>query len=280
MKRSSASNWWASMVRKWPAWYSRRSFPVKSSRVLVSGVSWMASATITSSSLIRLRGAFMSIGSPCQRSALCADTPATPLVVSPWIRMDQVSARANPEGSHGVSPCARGTGVWAPQGQYIRVAFCTRVRMDRASSRCNAHRQALARSTSAKGVRTSQLWRSIKNGRHGVVDPDGCDRGTRARTYRADVLRTPRYGIKAARTAYYGCPVSVLTTAQAAFLVGLVQNPTGLNPLAHPDLAAKRRQYILNSLADAGVISEAEEAKPAAENAESIIVMPKAAACP
>jgi len=144
-------------------------------------------------------------------------------------------------------------------------------------------------------MRIARLWRGqqvlrvserrncgarSKNGRHGVVDPDGYDRGTRARTYRADVLRTPRYGIKAARTAYYGCPVSVLTTAQAAFLVGLVQNPTGLNPLAHPDLAAKRRQYILNSLADAGVISEAEEAKPAAENAESIIVMPKAAACP
>src|SRR6185295_1574434 len=44
------------MVRKWPARYSRWSFPVKNTSVLVSGVSSTTSATITSNSLIRLDG--------------------------------------------------------------------------------------------------------------------------------------------------------------------------------------------------------------------------------
>ncbi|HKB47618.1 MAG TPA: transglycosylase domain-containing protein, partial [Ktedonobacterales bacterium] len=87
------------------------------------------------------------------------------------------------------------------------------------------------------------------------------------------------YGIKAARRAYYGCSASALTTAQVAFLVGLPQSPSWLDPVAHPDRAAKRRQYILKTLAVAGLISEAEEEKAAADNAESTVV-PNATACP
>ena len=64
MKRSSASNWCGSMVRKCPAWYSRRSLPVNSTRVVVSGVSTKASATMTSSSLMRRRGPSARTGSP------------------------------------------------------------------------------------------------------------------------------------------------------------------------------------------------------------------------
>jgi hypothetical protein len=86
------------------------------------------------------------------------------------------------------------------------------------------------------------------------------------------------YGIKAARRAYYGCSASALTTAQVAFLVGLPQSPSRLDPVAHPDRAAKRRQYILKTLAAAGLISEAEEEKAAAENAESTVV-PEGRAC-
>jgi hypothetical protein len=87
------------------------------------------------------------------------------------------------------------------------------------------------------------------------------------------------YGIKAARRAYYGCSASALTTAQVALLVGLPQSPHGYDPVAHPKSAAKRREYILNSLAVGGFISEAEAAKAVAENAEST-VLPRAAACP
>jgi len=72
---------------------------------------------------------------------------------------------------------------------------------------------------------------------------------------------------------------SALTIAQVAFLVGLAQNPGRLDPAAHPDAAATRRQYILKSMALAGVISEVEEAKATAENAEST-VLPKATFCP
>src|SRR6185295_14811669 len=45
------------MVRKCPGRYSRRSLPVNSTSVEVSGVSRMTSATITSNSLMRGRGA-------------------------------------------------------------------------------------------------------------------------------------------------------------------------------------------------------------------------------
>jgi hypothetical protein len=86
------------------------------------------------------------------------------------------------------------------------------------------------------------------------------------------------YGIKAATKAYYGCSASDLTTAQVALLVGLPQSPTRFDPVAHPNLAAKRRQEILKSLADAGVISGDEAAKAAAENAESAVV-PNTAPC-
>jgi membrane peptidoglycan carboxypeptidase len=57
-----------------------------------------------------------------------------------------------------------------------------------------------------------------------------------------------------------------------ALLVGLPQNPSRLDPVAHPDLATKRRPYILKSLAGAGVTSDAEEARAAAENAEFSVV--------
>lgn len=87
------------------------------------------------------------------------------------------------------------------------------------------------------------------------------------------------YGIKAARSAYYGCSTSALTTARVAFLVGLPQNPSGFDPVVSPDLARRRRQYVLKSLAGAGVISETERAKAAIENAESAVI-PKATACP
>ena len=133
---------------------------------------------------------------------------------------------------------------------------------------------------SREGVRASQLRHSITELAVMVwltrtATADGLKRALAEGTY----FGRHAYGIKAARTAYYGCSASALATAQVAFLVGLVQNPSGLNPVAHPDRAAKRRQYILKSLADAGVISEAEEAKAAAENAESTVV-PKAVACP
>jgi len=104
---------------------------------------------------------------------------------------------------------------------------------------------------------------------------DGLKRALAERTY----FGRHAYGIKAARRAYYGCPASALTIAQVAFLVGLAQNPGRLDPVAHPDAATRRRQYILKSMALAGVISKAEEATATAENAEST-VLPKATACP
>jgi hypothetical protein len=204
---------------------------------------------------------------PAERPQLPATTDATPLEMDAlWLE-----AGERPAMSQNVTP------LWALN--YFRVY------KPGADPRLGLHAaMRIARlrggQESREGVRASQLRHSITELAVMVwltrtATADGLKRALAEGTY----FGRHAYGIKAARTAYYGCSASALATAQVAFLVGLVQNPSGLNPVAHPDRAAKRRQYILKSLADAGVISEAEEAKAAAENAESTVV-PKAVACP
>jgi len=66
---------------------------------------------------------------------------------------------------------------------------------------------------------------------------------------------------------------------QVALLASLPQNPSRFDPIAHADLAATRRRYVLKSLAGGGVISNAEEARAEADDTESTVV-PTPAACP
>lgn len=63
-------------------------------------------------------------------------------------------------------------------------------------------------------------------------------------------------GAETAAAFYYGKPAAALELREAALLVGLVQAPSRLNPLRHPQAALRRRNVILARM---GQGAEAEE---------------------
>ncbi|WP_449287528.1 penicillin-binding protein 1A [Marinobacter sp. PE14] len=63
------------------------------------------------------------------------------------------------------------------------------------------------------------------------------------------------YGIAAAAQVYYNEPVSELSLAQMAMLAGLPKAPSAFNPLANPDRAMIRRNWILGRMRDLGYIT-------------------------
>ena len=69
------------------------------------------------------------------------------------------------------------------------------------------------------------------------------------------------YGIQVAAQHYFGTTAAELTLAQAALLAGLVQNPTALNPVAHPSAALERRGVVLNRMVELDVVTSARAAK-------------------
>lgn len=64
------------------------------------------------------------------------------------------------------------------------------------------------------------------------------------------------YGIGTAARHYFNTSVSDLTTAQAALLAGLVQNPTGYDPTNHKDAARTRRDIVLTRMHDLDYLSD------------------------
>jgi membrane peptidoglycan carboxypeptidase len=57
------------------------------------------------------------------------------------------------------------------------------------------------------------------------------------------------YGVKAAAERYFPeTPLKKLNLAQAALLAGVIQEPEGLNPIKHPDRAARRRVQVLDAM--------------------------------
>jgi penicillin-binding protein 1A len=67
------------------------------------------------------------------------------------------------------------------------------------------------------------------------------------------------YGIKAASERYFDKPdPKQLTIGESALLAGLIQSPEVLNPVTHPDRAARRRATVLDAMLDLDMINEAE----------------------
>ena len=64
------------------------------------------------------------------------------------------------------------------------------------------------------------------------------------------------YGIAAAAQVYYDKPVTELSLAQMAMLAGLPKAPSAYNPLANPERALIRRNWILGRMKDLGYITE------------------------
>ncbi|WP_323754309.1 penicillin-binding protein 1A [Marinobacter sp.] len=63
------------------------------------------------------------------------------------------------------------------------------------------------------------------------------------------------YGIAAAAQVYYDKPVNELSLAQMAMLAGLPKAPSAYNPIADPERALVRRNWILGRMEDLGFIT-------------------------
>ena len=65
-------------------------------------------------------------------------------------------------------------------------------------------------------------------------------------------------GVERASHAYFGTTSSMLTPAQAAFLSGLPQRPTGFNPYRNRDAAISRQRAVLRRMQAGGALTEAQ----------------------
>ncbi len=66
------------------------------------------------------------------------------------------------------------------------------------------------------------------------------------------------YGVGAAAQTYYGIDVKNLNLPQIAMLAGLYKAPSRFNPVANPDRAKLRRNYVLRRMSENGYISRAD----------------------
>lgn len=66
------------------------------------------------------------------------------------------------------------------------------------------------------------------------------------------------YGMAAAAETYYNKPLADLTLAQYAMLAALPKAPSKLNPLSNPDLAQRRRNWVLARMTELGYISHGQ----------------------
>jgi penicillin-binding protein 1A len=64
------------------------------------------------------------------------------------------------------------------------------------------------------------------------------------------------YGVGAAAMVYYGKPLSELTLPEFAMIAGLPKAPSSYNPIANPERALLRRNYVLRRMWEVGFISE------------------------
>lgn len=65
-------------------------------------------------------------------------------------------------------------------------------------------------------------------------------------------------GIQAASKRYFNKDVSKLTISESAVIAGITQNPSGYNPITHPDANAKRRDKILANMLKHNYITKEE----------------------
>ncbi len=68
------------------------------------------------------------------------------------------------------------------------------------------------------------------------------------------------YGFEAASQFYFSKPAKKLTLDEAALLAGLPKSPSYYSPITHPDRALKRRNLVINSMMEDGMITAQEAA--------------------
>jgi penicillin-binding protein 1B len=66
------------------------------------------------------------------------------------------------------------------------------------------------------------------------------------------------YGVGEAADAYFGKDVTQLTLPEAAFIAGIIRSPNRYNPFKNPEKVTERRNQVLESMHEAGEISDAQ----------------------
>jgi len=66
------------------------------------------------------------------------------------------------------------------------------------------------------------------------------------------------YGVGEASNVYFGKDVSQLSLSEAAFLAGIIRSPNRYNPYKNLERVAERRNQVLDSMFEAGEISQAQ----------------------
>ena len=64
------------------------------------------------------------------------------------------------------------------------------------------------------------------------------------------------YGVGAASQVYYGKPLAELSLAQTAMIAGLPKAPSKFNPIANPERAVERRNYVLGRMRELNFIAD------------------------
>jgi penicillin-binding protein 1B len=64
------------------------------------------------------------------------------------------------------------------------------------------------------------------------------------------------YGVGEASNAYFGKDVSQLSLPEAAFIAGIIRSPNRYNPFKNPEKVTERRNQVLDSMLEAGEISQ------------------------
>jgi penicillin-binding protein 1B len=72
-------------------------------------------------------------------------------------------------------------------------------------------------------------------------------------------------GVERASQVYFGKKVTYLTLPEAATLAGIIRSPNALTPLKYPDRAKGRRDTVLQSMRELGMISERDFAEAIAQ---------------
>ncbi|CAN7612260.1 PBP1A family penicillin-binding protein [Phenylobacterium sp. LjRoot225] len=66
------------------------------------------------------------------------------------------------------------------------------------------------------------------------------------------------FGLRAAAQHYFAKPPEQLTVGEAAMLAGLVKAPSALNPVDHPQAAAKRQRVVLGAMVETKAITQVQ----------------------
>lgn len=78
-------------------------------------------------------------------------------------------------------------------------------------------------------------------------------------------------GVQSASRRYFAKDVSELTLSECAVIAGITKNPSGYNPITHPDKNAERREKVLGDMKKQELISQAQYDKAMADDVYSRI---------